>query len=198
MQDVAEAIAATAVAVSASCSGGGWAAAGGSASASARTSATAIASAFASVDACRNCTAGVEWFANASERAAVESTTTAVVQVDGDASQTIVRKNIEEALIPVFVDITARTRAGYGDDDCRAGAFADFVVGDNALSCEAIAQAWVEEVSLSGVADAAAATAAYACEEGPIAATGSKVVAFATAEALARAVADANVVRTAT
>lgn len=195
VQDVAKAIAATAVAVSASCTGGGWAAAGGTASTSARASATALASAFSSVAACRNCTAGVEWFASATEQAAVESTTTAVVEVDGDASETIVRKNIEEALIPVFVSITTRTRTGYGDGDCRAGVFADFVVGDNALACETIAAAWVEEVSLSGVADAAAATAAYACEEGPIAAGGSKLVAFATAQAFARAVAEANVVR---
>lgn len=196
VSDTAEAIAATVVAVSASCRGGGWASAGGTASASAATSAKAIASAMASVDACGNCTAAVEWFAAASERAAVESTTYAVVEVDGNATETVVKQEIQRALIPVYVDIVTRTRAGYEDEDCDASVFAEFVVGENALTCEAIAAAWVQEVSLSGVADAAAATAAYACEDGPIAVGAARVVAFTTASAFAKAVADASVVRT--
>eukprot|EP00892_Ulva_mutabilis_P005165 jgi/Ulvmu1/301/UM001_0305.1 len=193
VSDTATAIAATVVSVSAKCAGGGWASAGGTAAASARTSAAAIASAFASVDACGNCTAAVQWFASASEEAVVNSTSYAVVEVDGDASEAIVQKTIREALIPVYIEILAQVQTGYGDGECNALVFGDFLLGDNIATCEAIARAWVEEVSLSGVADAAATAAAYACEEGPIAISTSEVVAFQTATAFAKAVADANV-----
>lgn len=193
--DTAQAIAATVVKVSASCAGGGWASASGMATAQARASAKAIAQAFAMVDACGNCTAAVEYFATASEEAVVDSTSFAVVEVDGDASEAVVVRTIREAIIPVYIEILAQTRTGYGDDDCDALVFGDFRVGNNTATCEAIARAWVEERSISAVIDAAAETAAHACEHGPVAVGAAETVAYATAEAFARAVAQANVVR---